>query len=52
MANDALASTVGVTAIRYSMLVIAVTALFAGIMILLSGRHLERGRVVTAGNVD
>ena len=52
MANDALASTVGVTAIRYSMLVIAVTALFAGFMILLSGRHLERGRVVTAGNVD
>ena len=52
MANDALASTVGVTAIRYSMLVIAVTALFAGIMILLSGRHLERGRVVTAGTVD
>jgi MFS family permease len=45
MANDALASTVGVTAIRYSMLVIAATALLAGIMILLSGRHLERGRV-------
>lgn len=42
--NDALASTVGPTAIRYSMLLIALTAALAGLMILLAGRHLERGR--------
>ena len=45
MANDALAATVGVTAIRYSMLIIALTAILAGLMILLSARHLERGLV-------
>jgi len=44
MANDALAPVVGPTAIRYSMLVIAVTAVLAGLMILLAGRHLELGR--------
>jgi len=47
MANDALAASVGVTAIRYSMLIIAVTAVLAGAMILLAGRHLENGRAVT-----
>lgn len=41
MVNDALASTVGVTAIRYSMLIIAATAALAGSAILLAGRHLE-----------
>jgi MFS family permease len=41
IANDALADAVGATAIRYSMLVIAVTAVLAGVMILLAGRHLE-----------
>jgi MFS family permease len=46
MANDALAASVGVTAIRYSMLIIAVTAVLAGAMILLAGRHLENGRSV------
>jgi MFS family permease len=44
MINDALMATAGVTAIRYSMLIIAVTALLAGFMILLAGRHLEQGR--------
>jgi MFS family permease len=46
MANDAMGSTVGVTAIRYSMLIIAVTAALAGVMIKLSGRHLEPVRAV------
>ena len=41
MANDALGPTLGVTAIRYSLLIIAVTALLAGAMILLAGRHLK-----------
>jgi MFS family permease len=45
MATDALAPTVGPVAIRYSMLIIAVTAGLAGLMILLSGRHLERIRI-------
>lgn len=44
--NDALMPTVGVTAIRYSMLIIAVTAVLAGAMIFLAGRHLENGRAV------
>ena len=44
MVNDALAPTVGVTAIRYSMLIIVATAVLAGVMIALSGRHLEQGR--------
>jgi MFS family permease len=44
MTNDALAATIGPTAIRYSMLIIAVTAALAGVMIALSGRHLEQGR--------
>lgn len=44
MTNDALAPTVGVTAIRYSMLIIAVTAILAGLMIWHAGRHLEHGR--------
>jgi MFS family permease len=44
MANDALAPTMGDTAIRYSMLIIAVTALLAGLMIMLSRRHLEHIR--------
>jgi hypothetical protein len=44
--NDALMPTVGVTAIRYSMLIIAVTAVLAGAMILLAGRHIENGRAV------
>jgi MFS family permease len=42
--NDALAATVGITAIRYSMLLIAVTAVLAGLLILQAGKHLERGR--------
>jgi MFS family permease len=46
VANDTLAASVGVTAIRYSMLIIAVTAVLAGAMILLAGRHLENGRAV------
>ena len=45
MTNDALAATMGVTAIRYSMLIIALTAALAGLMILLSARHLEQGRI-------
>jgi MFS family permease len=44
MVNDALATTVGITAIRYSMLLIAVTAVLAGLLILQAGRYLERGR--------
>lgn len=42
--NDWLMPTVGVTAIRYSLLIIAVTAVLAGAMIFLAGRHLENGR--------
>jgi MFS family permease len=42
--NDTLAATVGVTAIRYSMLIVAVTAALAGLMIILAGRHLEHSR--------
>lgn len=41
-ANDALAPTLGAEAIRYSMLVIAVTAVLAGGAILLAGRWIER----------
>lgn len=48
--NDALAASVGLTAIRYSMLIIAVTALLAGVMILLAGRHLENGRALRASH--
>jgi MFS family permease len=44
MTNDALARTVGPTAIRFSMLIIAVTAALAGLMILFAGRHLDRER--------
>jgi MFS family permease len=46
MINDALAPTLGLTAIRYSMLIIAATAVLASVMIALSGRHLEQGRVL------
>ena len=42
--NDLLMPTVGMTAIRYSMLIIAVSAVLAGVMIFLAGRHLENGR--------
>jgi MFS family permease len=42
--NDALAATVGITAIRYSMLIVALTAVLAGLMIMLAARHLEHGR--------
>ena len=45
--NDLLMPTVGVTAIRYSMLIIAVTAVLAAAMIYLAGRHLENGRAVS-----
>jgi cadmium resistance protein CadD (predicted permease) len=48
MANDALAPTIGDTAIRYSMLIIAVTAILAGVMIMLSRRHLEHARTARA----
>lgn len=41
MANDALGPTMGATSIRYSMMVIALTAALAGLMILSAGRHLE-----------
>lgn len=41
MLNDHLAASVGETAIRYSMLVIAVTAGLAGLAIFLAGRHLD-----------
>lgn len=41
MLNDHLAASVGGTAIRYSMLVIAVTAGLAGLAIFLAGRHLD-----------
>lgn len=44
VANDALASTLGLTAIRYSMLILAVTALLAGLMIMRAGKYLENGR--------
>jgi MFS family permease len=44
MLNDALGPTVGVTAIRYSMLIIAVTAVIAGSMIMLAARHLDHRR--------
>jgi MFS family permease len=50
--NDALLPTVGVTAIRYSLLIIAVTAVLAGVMILLAGRHLEQGRAGDAAPVQ
>ena len=43
MLNDYLAPTVGDMAIRYSMLIIVVTAAVAGVMILLAGRHLAGG---------
>jgi MFS family permease len=48
MANDALAPTIGDTAIRYSMLIIAATAILAGVMIMLSRRHLEHTRTARA----
>jgi len=38
--NDQLSSTVGETAVRYSMLIIVVTAALAGVMIYLAGKHL------------
>ena len=52
MANDALAPTIGDTAIRYSMLIIAATAILAGVMIMLSRRHLEHTRtgLIDRGN--
>ena len=43
MLNDHLATSVGETAVRYSMLVIAVTAVLAGIAIYLAGRCLAHG---------
>lgn len=43
MLNDHLAPSVGDTAIRYSLLVIVVTAALAGLMIFLAGRHLAHG---------
>lgn len=43
MLNDHLADSVGDTAIRYSLLVIVVTAALAGLMIFLAGRHLQHG---------
>jgi MFS family permease len=41
MANDALAPALGPEAIRYSLLIIAVTAMLAGVAILLAGRWIE-----------
>nr|WP_166179701.1 MFS transporter [Altererythrobacter segetis] len=41
MANDALAPALGPQAIRYSLLIIAVTAMLAGVAILLAGRWIE-----------
>jgi MFS family permease len=51
--NDSLAPALGAEAIRYSMLIIAVTAALAGVMILLAGRWLEevRREDATAGSV-
>ncbi|WP_336982062.1 MFS transporter [Altererythrobacter fulvus] len=43
MLNDHLAASVGDTAIRYSMLVIALTAALAGLAIFMAGRHLAHG---------
>jgi MFS family permease len=41
MANDALAPALGPEAIRYSLLIIAVTAMLAGVAILLAGKWIE-----------
>jgi hypothetical protein len=40
--NDALAPQYGDHAIRYSLLLLAVTALGGGVMFLCAGRHVER----------
>lgn len=45
--NDWLGPTLGTEAIRYSMLIVAVTAALAGATILSAGRHLENGRALT-----
>jgi MFS family permease len=41
MANDALAPALGAEAIRYSLLIIAATAMLAGVTILLAGKWIE-----------
>ena len=46
--NDWLGPTMGQGAIRYSMLIIAVTAALSGLLILMAGRHLEDGRAKAA----
>lgn len=47
-ANDALAPTLGPQAIRYSLLVIAVTAVLAGFCILLAGKWIARDELKSA----
>ena len=42
MSNDALAASIGPTAIRYSLLVIALTAVLAGISFMRAGRFITR----------
>jgi hypothetical protein len=48
MTNDALAASMGPMAIRYSLLVIAITAVLAGISLILAGRFIASDTLRTA----